>query len=195
MIELLIVIAILGILAVAVLAAINPIEQINRGRDTGSRSDAEQLLSAIERYNAFQGVYPWQEDPNPATVAITPARIVDDTTWVNQVHAACPVLALLGDEAVPVGCTLTNTNELKSAYINRIVAPNYNDLYVYNSGQTGSSTYICFDPQSAAFAQEAQKRCADGLPTDIPTGVANQICLQAGASVHGQQNDPMICLP
>ena len=60
MIELLIVIAILGILAVAVLSAINPIEQINRGRDTGSRTDSEQLLTAIERFNAFQRYYPWQ---------------------------------------------------------------------------------------------------------------------------------------
>ncbi|NIT03538.1 prepilin-type N-terminal cleavage/methylation domain-containing protein, partial [Candidatus Saccharibacteria bacterium] len=49
MIELLIVIAVIGILAIAVLAAINPIEQINRGRDTGSRSDAEQLIGAIDR--------------------------------------------------------------------------------------------------------------------------------------------------
>ena len=54
MIELLIVIAILGILAVAVLAAINPIEQINRGRDTGTRSDAEQLLGAIDRFMHFK---------------------------------------------------------------------------------------------------------------------------------------------
>jgi prepilin-type N-terminal cleavage/methylation domain-containing protein len=45
MIELLIVIAVLGILAVAVLAQLTS-EQINRGRDTGSRSDAEQLISA-----------------------------------------------------------------------------------------------------------------------------------------------------
>src|SRR3972149_6448515 len=59
MIELLIVIAILGILAVAVLASINPIEQINRGRDTGSRSDAEQLISAIDRFYAAKGYYPW----------------------------------------------------------------------------------------------------------------------------------------
>ena len=58
MIELLIVITILGILAVAVLSAINPIEQIRRARDTSSQSDAEQLLSAIDRYNAFQGVFP-----------------------------------------------------------------------------------------------------------------------------------------
>src|SRR3990167_838952 len=59
LIELLIVIAVLGILAVAVLAAINPIEQINRSRDTGSRSDAEQLISAIDRYYATNGYYPW----------------------------------------------------------------------------------------------------------------------------------------
>jgi prepilin-type N-terminal cleavage/methylation domain-containing protein len=59
MIELLIVIAVLGILAVAVLASINPIEQINRGRDTGSRGDAEQLISAIDRYYAAKGYYPW----------------------------------------------------------------------------------------------------------------------------------------
>ena len=55
MIELLIVIAILGILAVAVLAAINPIDRLT-GRDTGTRSDAEQLLGAIDRFNAFQDI-------------------------------------------------------------------------------------------------------------------------------------------
>ena len=57
MIELLIVIAILGILAVAVLSAINPLEQIRRGRDTGSRSDAEQLLNAVERYYSSRGYF------------------------------------------------------------------------------------------------------------------------------------------
>src|SRR5579872_4230016 len=59
LIELLIVIAILGILATAVLSAINPVEQINRGRDTGTQSDAEQLISAIQRFNASNGYFPW----------------------------------------------------------------------------------------------------------------------------------------
>ena len=58
MIELLVVIAVLGILAAAVLSAINPIEQINKGRDTGHRSDAEQLLSAVDRYFALHELYP-----------------------------------------------------------------------------------------------------------------------------------------
>jgi prepilin-type N-terminal cleavage/methylation domain-containing protein len=77
MIELLIVITILGILATAVLSAINPIEQINRGRDTGSQSDAEQLLSGIDRYNAFQGYYPWQADADETDTSV--AASYDET--------------------------------------------------------------------------------------------------------------------
>ena len=60
MIELLIVIAVIGILAVAVLSAINPLEQIRRGRDTGSRSDSEQLISAINRRYSVLALFPWQ---------------------------------------------------------------------------------------------------------------------------------------
>jgi len=91
MIELLIVITILGILAVAVLSAINPIEQINRGRDTGRQSDAEQLLSAIDRYNAFQGYYPWQIDANDPNIAIMdanglPVPVTETTPFVGGVE-------------------------------------------------------------------------------------------------------------
>ena len=62
MIELLVVIAVIGVLAVAVLSSINPIEQINKGRDTRSRSDAAQLISAVDRYFAIHEKYPWNED-------------------------------------------------------------------------------------------------------------------------------------
>ncbi len=68
LVELLIVIAILGILSTAVLSAINPVEQINRGRDTGTNSDAEQLLSAAQRFNANQGYFPWQTGASDSTV-------------------------------------------------------------------------------------------------------------------------------
>jgi prepilin-type N-terminal cleavage/methylation domain-containing protein len=59
LVELLIVIALIGVLAVAVLAAINPLEQLNRARDTGMESDASQLLAAIDRYYASQERFPW----------------------------------------------------------------------------------------------------------------------------------------
>lgn len=187
MIELLIVIAILGILAVAVLAAINPIEQINRGRDTGSRSDAEQLLSAIDRYYAYKGYYPWTTNPNDtATLAW---RGVAGETAINYGSGTIPAWLELDS---PTGCsvldklsngnadqTCTGNNELKRSYIDKITQSDFNHLYVYYNGLPGSSVYVCFLPQSGAFQDDATERCVDengsGLPADLQ-GAADDIC-------------------
>ena len=97
LIELLIVIAVLGILAVAVLAAINPIEQINRSRDTGSRSDAEQLLGAVDRFYASRGFYPWRSSPTVGTDALAFTRVIAMNAW--QDNAAENVLEKLSGAA------------------------------------------------------------------------------------------------
>jgi prepilin-type N-terminal cleavage/methylation domain-containing protein len=170
LIELLIVIAVLGILAVAVLAAINPIEQINRSRDTGSRSDSEQLISAIDRFYASSGYYPWKvSSTNPKTDATT-WDVVDNSTWTD---GATTVLDKLAEEG---------TGELKSSFTNRIVAPKYNTLYKYNSGDPGSSTYICFLAKSASFQTEAGTRCDPTLltlPSDFPADACAESCAAA----------------
>lgn len=185
LIELLIVIAILGILATAVLSAINPVEQINRSRDTGTQSDAEQLLSAIQRFNASQGYYPWQTGPfDPSDSDTDPVtgwtRVANDVAspdgWTvadaGTVPAENPAVA--GNNVLDIlGSSEANaTNELLEAYVNRITADNYNSLYTYNDGENGSSTYVCFLPQSQQFEKAAADRCGeiDGpLPDDYPT--------------------------
>lgn len=60
LIELIIVIGVLGVLAAALLVAIDPIEQLKRGRDAGRLSSVTQLGRAIQTYVAGQGsnVYP-----------------------------------------------------------------------------------------------------------------------------------------
>jgi len=58
LIELLIVIAILGILAAGVLVAINPVAQMQKARDAIRRSDARQLVDAVESYFVTNGKYP-----------------------------------------------------------------------------------------------------------------------------------------
>lgn len=204
MIELLIVISILGILAVAVLSAINPVEQINRGRDTGSRSDAEQLLSAMDRFNAFQGYYPWTTNPNDPYALDDGAGsllVVDDTWTVEGAAAAandCEVLLRLGEGDDTAADSCTGSLELKRSFTQRITDAGYNSLYVYNEGTQGDSTYVCFTPQSGAFVQEAETRCQDaagtGLPADLQA-MAGTIC--GGHSLDGT-DDPtamMICLP
>ncbi len=197
MIELLIVIAILGILAVAVLAAINPIEQINRGRDAGSRSDSEQLLSAIDRYYAYKGYYPWVNNPNDPA-AINVLRGVAGATnitftegsidaWLdNATPDACAVLDKIGNGD---GANCEGTNEVKRSFIDKITKADYNHLAVYYNGDPGSSLYVCFKPLSGSMQKEAADRCVDtdgsGLPADL-SGAAATICA-AG--------EEYVCLP
>lgn len=160
LIELLIVIAVLGILAVAVLSAINPIEQINRSRDTGSQSDAEQLISAIDRYYATQNaLYPWQTTSTDLTAQ---AWVPVNTSWVPA--------GATGDETVLGRLSEAGNEELKTSFTNRITATGYNTLRIYNAGDTGNSNYVCFAPKSGAFKTQAETRCtaASGLPDDFP---------------------------
>ena len=46
LVELLIVIALIGILSVAMLATINPIEQANKARDAKVQNDAAEVMNA-----------------------------------------------------------------------------------------------------------------------------------------------------
>jgi prepilin-type N-terminal cleavage/methylation domain-containing protein len=176
MIELLIVIAVLGILAVAVLAAINPIEQINRGRDTGSRSDAEQLLSAIDRFYASQGYYPWQTgatDTDAEALAWTAAQDVADADT----------------EAMLEKLSEGGTAEIKESFVSRITDDTYNTLQIYNRGTQGDSTYVCFAPKSGAFTEEANVRCGedgDDLPDDL-SDMADTVC--------ESETELYVCLP
>jgi len=179
MIELLIVIAVLGILAVAVLSAINPIEQINRGKDTGSRSDVEQLLSATERFYAAKGWYPWMVGETVAggnTPVVTPIKLVTD---VNDNDS--PAVNML------TKLSTGGTSEVKTSFTTRLSSATYNPLYLYSNGDLGDSVYICFNPKSASFREEAVTRCGvagAGLPPDllpmketVCAGGAEMICL------------------
>lgn len=174
MIELLIVIAILGILAVAVLSAINPVEQINRGRDTGSRSDAEQLLSAIDRYNAFAGYYPWQDGASDVDYEIAPLQEWDAEDALLQNTTGCQISDLL---AAGDGGACTGSNELKVTFFSRIFDAGYNHLMIYHGDQASNSTYVCFAPKSDAFKTEATNRVTAGVPADYPAdAVDNAAC-------------------
>lgn len=200
MIELLIVIAVLGILAVAVLAAINPIEQINRGKDTGSRSDAEQLLSAIDRYYANKGYYPWVLGTTSQNTSTFGAG-TDATTTLNS-----PTITIGGDSgALLTNITSGGASEVKESFVTRITGTGYNYLGIYNSGDVTASTYVCFTPKSASFREEAWDRCTDvsggvysassSMPTDFPPNA----CTVGGTCTTAQTAEAatgcMICLP
>lgn len=202
MIELLIVIAVLGILAVAVLASINPIEQINRGRDTGSRSDAEQLISAIDRYYAAKGYYPWMTN-GVSVNTTTDASGTPSTGSLLQLNAAG---VTVGADAVDVLTIMSSGGaaELKSSFTSRLVDPSAsNFLAIYNSGVSGESTYACFIPKSSSFREEAWNRCSndthDDLDSSLPADFPTEACPNTGACATAASSDQAtgcyICLP
>lgn len=197
MIELLIVIAVLGILAVAVLAAINPIEQINRGRDTGSRSDAEQLISGIDRYYASKGYYPWTTGADSLNTATFTGA---NPTFV-QLDVPAPVVGQDGEDMFE---NLTNgqSAELKGAFTARISKSGYNYLSIYNDGNPSSSTYLCFLPKSNSFREEAWDRCSNTdhtglnvLPDDFPAEACPAGGTCATAATLTAATGCYICLP
>ena len=169
-------------MAVAFLSAINPFEQINRSRDTGTRSDAEQLLGAFDRYYAGVGYAPWKTSPSLPTATDITAWAKADNLWTDGTTG---VLAKLSSST-------GGTSELKMAFTDRITKTDYNALYKYNRGTQGDSTYLCFTSQSNQFSALAWARCGSstsgsGLPADLQP-VAASICL--GASLKN-----FSCLP
>ena len=134
LIELLIVIAILGILAVAVLSAINPVEQMKKARDAGRKSDAAELLNAHERYFTTFGCYPWE---NVASVCTT--------TALGSAVVAAPSTFGVGNSVALFNGDLLTKEELKAQFASRTTITK-SELYVTESaiGQVS----VCFVPES-----------------------------------------------
>jgi prepilin-type N-terminal cleavage/methylation domain-containing protein len=168
LVELLIVIGLLGAIALIVIAAINPIEQANRARDTRFKSDGAQLISAIDRYFASRQSFPWV--PDLATNNDSPFGFVSAT---NYGVGICEDPAVEGCEADGF---LLETDELKSEFRNRDFIDTTVDadmLYIGKASETSSSVYACFVPASKATREKAcvEEKVytlnANGTRTDI----------------------------
>lgn len=187
MIELLVVIAVIGVLAVAVLSSINPIEQINKGRDTRTRSDAAQLINAVDRYYAIHEVYPWNTTVTGGYTAV-----------VTEPDEAFSFLAqgTPGRDAWDWVDVLVSTAEVKAGFTNRLVQDDA--VSVFKEGTTNATMYACFIPTSLAFKQEAADNCNDGTTETgtftSTTGDEITPCLQAAPN-NVTEDDNYICLP
>lgn len=169
LVELLIVIGLLGAIALIVIAAINPIEQANRARDTRFKSDGAQLISAIDRYFASRQSFPWV--PVIVTNNDSPFGFVSAT---NYGVGICDNPEVEGCEADGF---LLDTDELKSEFRNRDFVDTTVEadmLYIGKASETSSSVYACFVPASKATRQKAcdEEKVytlnADGTRTDVP---------------------------
>lgn len=151
LVELLIVITILAILSVAVIAALNPIEQANKATDARMKNDAAELLSAIERYYTAKQEYPWNNTTwNPNIVTVD--AIAGFTAEMYGV-GVCGGLAAVDVHGTEAGCItgglLNTTDELKDTFRNKTFFTTTvvsDKLYVYKG--SGSNLQVCFIPRS-----------------------------------------------
>ncbi len=126
LIELLIVIALLGALAVGLLATIDPFEQLKKGRDTSLRNTVSEFYNANLRYYSIKGFFPW----NSAT----------QTT--NTSGPVYPAFTSSIAELVTVG-------ELKTRFQDLAGTGNLSKLKVYSP--TSETISVCFMPESKSF--------------------------------------------
>lgn len=151
LIELLVVIGILGILAAALIATIDPFEQLRKAQDANVKNTAVEFVNANVRYFTTHNQMPW-----------------NDTTVVGCSGGTNPTAAVLGDAAM-AGClnSLISDGELKTGFTT--VTSLINSIIV--SGGTNGVT-ACFLPQSKSQQRDPNtKYLADGTVT---TGCASQ---------------------
>jgi len=176
LIELLIVIVIIGILAVAVLSAINPIEQINKAEDARVRSDSNELLNAYERYYTTHGYYPWQK-ADPDEDAPDGAVVVGDCTKGSDGKYSC---TSSGDTPADSGylAELVNSGELKPEFLERSTFDADAEPKIYISVGTTADNLIklCFDPVSKAYSDTATNN-QDGSSGCTPDTTDCYLCV------------------
>ena len=132
LVELLIVIALLGALAVGLLAALDPFEQLKKGTDTGIRNTTSEIQGAVIRYYAIKNHMPWCDD--------------------NGNCASNPDGSSLPDDVVQSMITnLTSAGELKSNFLD--LADAYKNKIFITGVATDSdpSVTVCFLPQAKSF--------------------------------------------
>lgn len=148
LVELLIVIALLGIIATIVIAAINPIEQANKARDAGYKNDASEVVSAVERYYASQNQFPWTT-LNDTIDADTEFGWVDaaDTTVGLCAAAGSSCQNTTASPAPLIASYELQTSFLSKSWIGTNVTAS-DKLYIGKATGASSGVYVCWVPKS-----------------------------------------------
>ena len=141
LIELLIVIALLGALAVGLLAALDPFEQLKKGTDTGVRNTAAELHGAIIRYYGIKNVMPW-------------CIAGDCLTQRDGLTAAD--LPVAGVKATNFSETITEiaaTGELKSNFSQLAGDGALAEITVFGENTT-ATIEVCYKPKAKSFISD-----------------------------------------
>lgn len=157
MVELLIVIALLGVIATIVIAAINPIEQANRAADAGMKADASQIVSAIQRYYTAHNEFPWNSCTGDG--CIPPVATADlALAWTSADNAVVGICGTAACKSETTHGPLIEGLELQTAFLSKgWVGPSSatrpNQIVVGKGAGASASVYVCWIPKANSNRQ------------------------------------------
>lgn len=166
LIELLIVIAILGILAVGILIALDPVEQTRRASDSTVQQSAVEVKDAINRYYASKLYFPWCLSTSPAGGCSPVSGCNPNTAYLLDAGCGSTVIT-----------ELQNVGELKSALPNTITS-----VLNLALGPSATSFQTSFVPTSKSLKSNPNTKwtaadCAASTCTVSPTSSC-YFCIQ-----------------
>lgn len=141
LLELLIVIALLGALAVGLLAALDPFEQLKKGTDTGVRNTVAEFQGSVIRFFALKGNMPFC-DPADPTTCNDPTAVALDTLNTAPYYTAL-------DQVI-------NSGELKSDFAT-LASSQMAKIFV-TGDSTANTLAVCYSPTSKSFQADANTK-------------------------------------
>lgn len=186
LVELLIVIALIGVLAVALVATLNPIEQINKAKDARYKNDAAELLAAIERYYASNLEYPW--------VSVDPTNYPDNDTFFGA-NCTSQAVGVCGTDCSSGG-VLVDTGELKDSFRRKEQFTTENQINMIHviKADVSDAVYACFIPQSGTSRTSAPVTDIYASGAYITTGPTDT-CTPTDDDWSTIENACWICVP
>lgn len=159
LIELLVVIGILGILAAALVATIDPFEQLKKASDSKIKNIAVEFQTANVRYYTTHGAFPWNDPGNSDANCIGLEALSPFSTSLDTVEmGACIQNSLIAEGELKQSFD-TNPADMEKVYVNWDASDSTNMI-------------VCFGPES-----KSQKAAPDALYTS--TGALNASCPNA----------------
>lgn len=160
LIELLVVIGILGILASALVATIDPFEQLKKGTDSNTLNTSVEFYNSILRYYTTHNAFPWATAANGG-VDCNAAANPSGTALSTAGMATC-LTALISE------------GELKSGFTSSPTLPN-----IFVTNVAGSNNIIvCYKPTS----KSQQKNKATTYTTNTGTADSSNTCKANGGA-------------
>lgn len=146
LIELLVVIGILGVLAAALVATIDPFEQLKKANDSDVKNTAVEYLNANVRYYTTHTAFPWDATGSGGAGcngAVAPNGQSALSTGTTSVGMLSCVQTLISD------------NELKPGYITATSI--LSKIYANFTAGTKTLT-VCFQPDSKSQQNDANTK-------------------------------------